>query len=304
MRKIYFLSMGLLSLFCTAQQTISFESSEGFTLGSIHQQNNWEVTLNADNAPIQGQEISNELASDGNYSLKLSVDADENYGWFPIFGAAKEFDTSIDYKNLNIELDVYITDLNGSTYEFGAFGVFENEFIPIAIYSFNYTGNLEIVSNIDYDYEVANFSWENNRWYKLKAEISEDTIKYYIDGNLVFTGPNYSKVNVEGLNFVHDNFGGSAYIDNIKINNRTLATSSVKSQKLTTYPNPVKDILRIDTPQGEQITAIELYNTAGQKVAYFANEKEISVASLQPGLYIVKAITKNDKVYNTKIIKE
>ncbi|QOW10485.1 T9SS type A sorting domain-containing protein [Kaistella flava (ex Peng et al. 2021)] len=304
MKKLYMMAMGFASLFCIAQQTISFENSENFNLGTIHNQNGWEVTLNGNNQPIQNQAISNEFASAGNQSLKIAVDPDEDYGWFPIFGAAKELSPSLNYNNLNLEFDVFISELEGSTFEFGTYGIVADEFVPVFVYSFNYTGNLELVSSADYDYQNANFTWEANKWYKLKVEIRENSIKYYIDGNLVFTGENFSKTNIEGLNFVHDNFGGAAYIDNIKLNNVELSVQSIKNKKLVTYPNPVKDILKIEIPQGEKIASIEVYNVVGQKVAQFADQKEISLYSLKSGLYIVKVLTDKESTYTTKIIKE
>ena len=304
MKKIYLIAFAAASIFCGAQQTISFENSENFTLGSIHNQNGWEVTLNSDNQPVQGQDVSDEFASNGTQSLKINVDLDEDFGWFPIFGAAKELSPSLDYKNLDVEFDVYISELEGSTFEFGAYGIAADEFVPIFVYSFNYTGNLELVNSVDYDYENANFTWAANQWYQLKVEIRENSILYYINGNLVATGENFTKTNIEGINFVHDNFSGAAYIDNIKINNIQLGVQAVQSKKLITYPNPVKDILKIDLPKGEKTKVIEVYNAVGQKVAQFSDQKEISLNNLKAGLYLVKVLTDDNSVHTTKIIKE
>ena len=304
MKKLYFMALGVASLLCSAQQTISFEASEGFNLGSIHNQNGWEVTLNSDNQPITNQTISSEFASNGSNSMKIAVDEAEDFGWFPIVGAAKELSPAFNYKNLNVEFDVYIDEIDGSTFEFGTYGIVDDEFVPVFVYSFNYTGNLELISSIDYDYEDASFTWQANKWYKIKTEITEDAIKYYIDGNLVFTGLNFTKAHIEGLTFLHDNFSGAAYIDHIKINNTALAVESFKSKKWRTYPNPVQDILKIELPQGEKTRTVEVYNTIGQKVAQVAEKKEISFNSLKPGIYIVKVITENEAVYTTKIIKE
>lgn len=304
MKKIYLIAFAAASIFCGAQQTISFENSENFTLGSIHNQNGWEVTLNSDNQPVQGQDVSDEFASNGTQSLKINVDLNEDFGWFPIFGAAKELSPSLDYKNLDVEFDVYISELEGSTFEFGAYGIAADEFVPIFVYSFNYTGNLELVNSVDYDYENANFTWAANQWYQLKVEIRENSILYYINGNLVATGENFTKTNIEGINFVHDNFSGAAYIDNIKINNIQLGVQAVQSKKLITYPNPVKDILKIDLPKGEKTKVIEVYNAVGQKVAQFSDQKEISLNNLKAGLYLVKVLTDDNSVHTTKIIKE
>lgn len=305
MKNKYLLILSFVSSLAFAQQNISFEASEGFTVGSIHGQNGWEVTLNNDDAPINNQTISTEQASAGNQSLKISVDETENFGWFPIYGGAKLFDTAFNYQNTTVEFDVFITELDGSTFEFGTFGIVEtDEFMPISIYSFNYTGNLEVVINEDYDYENTNFTWEANRWYKLKTVTSESEIKFYIDGALIHTLPNFAKTNIAGVNFVHDNFAGSAYIDNIKINDEVLLVNDATKGNIKLYPNPVKDILKLNLPNGEKISTIEVYNTLGQKVSDFSNVEEINLKQLKAGVYIINLKNNKGKTYSSKIVKQ
>jgi len=305
MKNKYFLILSLVTSFAFAQNAISFENAEAYNLGTVHEQNGWEVTLNNDDAPISNQLITNEKASAGTQSLKISPDPNENFGWFPIFGAAKQFSRSYDYHKTTIEFDVFISELEGSTFEFGTFGIVDtDEFMPVSIYSFNYTGNLEVVKNEDYDYEDANFTWEANRWYKLKSVISENSIDFYIDGVLIHTMTNFSKTNIAGINFVHDNFKGSAYIDNIKINDEVLAVNDVKKANIRLYPNPVKDILKLNLPNGEKISAIEVYNTAGQKVSEFKDVQEINLSQLKSGVYIINLKNGKGQIYSSKIIKE
>lgn len=65
MKNKYFLILSLFSSLAFAQQTISFEASEGYTVGNINGQNGWEVTLNNDEEPINNQDVSTDQASDG-----------------------------------------------------------------------------------------------------------------------------------------------------------------------------------------------------------------------------------------------
>jgi hypothetical protein len=305
MKNKYLLMLSLFSSFAFAQQTVSFEASEGYSLGSVQGQNGWEVTLNNDELPINNQVISNEQASNGTQSLKISVDTNEDFGWFPIFGAAKFFENNYSYQTTTVEFDVYITELEGSTFEFGTFGIVEtDEFMPISIYSFNYTGNLEVVANEDYDYENANFTWEANRWYKLKSVTSENKIDFYIDGVLIHSLENFAKTNIAGINFVHDNFGGSAYIDNLKINDEVLAVNDVTKGEIKLYPNPVKDILKLNLPNGEKAATVDVHNAVGQKVADFKNAEEINLSQLKSGVYIINIKNFDGKTYSSKIIKK
>lgn len=302
MKKLYLLALGLATAFATAQ-TFSFETAEGYTPGSIHNQNGWEVTLNSDNQPIQNQVISAERASEGAQSLKIDVDEMEDFGWFPIYGAAKLFDTPVAFNGATVEMDVYITELDGSNFEFGTFGITGDEFVPVAVYSFNYTGMLEVVSSADYDYATTPFTWEANRWYKLKTEIDAAEIRYYIDGALIFTGTNFSQTDLRGLTLVHDNFSGAAYIDNIKITNMTMAVNAVTAGKVAVYPNPTADLVTVKAPAGEKVTSAEVYSAAGEKVLSQPGST-VSLKGLPAGVYLIKTKTSTGKTYNSRVIRK
>lgn len=305
MKNKYLLILSLISSVVFAQQNISFEVSEGFNLGNIQGQNGWEVTLNNDDAPINNQTISSEQTSNGTQSLKIAVDENENPVFLPVFGAAKLFDKTYDYKTTTVEFDVYISQLDGSTFEFGTFGIVDSdEYMPISIYSFNFSGNLEVVINQDYDYENANFAWEANKWYKLKSVTSENKIDFYIDGVLIHSMENFAKTNITGINFVHDNFSGSAYIDNLKINDEVMAVDDVTKGNIKVYPNPVKDILKLSLPNNEKVAIIEVYNTVGQKVSESRNAEEINLSKLRSGVYIINLKNTAGKTYSSKITKQ
>lgn len=305
MKNNYLLILSLVSSFALAQQTVSFETSEAYNLGTINGQNGWEVTLNNDEVPINNQLITDEKASDGTQSLKISVDSNEDPGWFPIFGAAKLFTNPYNYKNSTVEFDVFITELEGSTFEFGTFGVVDtDEFMPVSIFSFNFSGNVQVVKNVDYDYENTSFTWEANRWYKLKLVTSETKADFYIDGVLIQSLENFSKTDITGINFVHDNYSGSAYIDNLKINDEVMAVNEVRKANIQLYPNPVKDVLKLNLPNGEKAVSIEVYNTVGQKVAEFKNTDQVNLSQLKSGNYIINLKNNEGKNYSSKIIKQ
>ena len=72
MKKITLLLICLsFSLCMYSQQTISFEASEGFALGDIHNQAGWTSTGCGAGCNVENQVISNEQASDGTLSLKI-----------------------------------------------------------------------------------------------------------------------------------------------------------------------------------------------------------------------------------------
>jgi len=136
----------------------------------------------------------------------------------------------------------------------------------------------------------------------MKIHITADKITYYLDNVQIFENPNNSKVNILGMNFLHNNYGGNAYYDNIKINNVDLATYEAQhSTGLKIYPNPAKDIVKIDSK--DAIETYNIFSMAGQKVLSGSNAKEINIQSLAKGNYILQVKTKDNKTQSTKLVK-
>lgn len=79
--------------------------------------------------------------------------------------------------------------------------------------------------------------------------------------------------------------------------------SNFKGLKM--YPNPVSDILYIESEQYfEAGTEIEITNTLGQVILKLLYQKEIDVSYLSQGYYILKIILPAKKTIHSKFIKE
>jgi len=76
--------------------------------------------------------------------------------------------------------------------------------------------------------------------------------------------------------------------------------------KLSVYPNPVNESLTINaTFNPSQNRDIYIYSITGQEKMRVLNVgQKISVASLQPGLYIIQIISEDGRIYSGKFIKE
>lgn len=288
-----------------AQETISFETNEGYTTGSLHNQNGWEVTEGSDGV-LSNQILTNEAASDGEISFKNAHEPDFDFQWLPIFGAAKSFETPLDYDGFSISYDIMVTQQLGADFEFTTFGISESEeFFPIAGLGMENRGLIYIISSIDYDFEyIDGVEWEQNVWYNIKIEVSETEIKYYFNDELIYTGNNFTQLNVAGFNMLHNNYGGSAYYDNIKINNETMGIDEIQNQSITVYPNPVKDFINIQLPSTEKVKNIEIISLTGQRVAHSNSEKSLSLGHLSQGVYVLKITTDSGTVFTKKILKK
>ena len=309
MKKIYTLLFIASTTITQAQQTYSFETSEGYVLGNLNQQNNWEVSQAGDGKIVNNQIVTNELASDGTNSFKNGNQADYKEQWFPIMGATKVFDTPTDYKNFTITFDAYVTKRNGADFEFTLYTVNTetDEFYPVAGFGMENRGYLYITKDINYGFDYADDAkdWPINKWNNFKIEVSENEIKYYLNSKLVYTGNNFTKANINGFTMLHNNYGGDAYYDNFKITTENLAINTVNQKELKIYPNPIKDYLAVDTSFQNQIASIEIINTLGQVILKENNvTNRIDTDKLQAGVYVAKIILKDGKVINRKIIKK
>ena len=82
-----------------------------------------------------------------------------------------------------------------------------------------------------------------------------------------------------------------------------MANESLENSDFKIYPNPVKDILKIDL-LNEVNYKIEISNQLGQVV--FSSTKyynSVDISSLSKGIYFVK-LSGNNKTFFEKIIKE
>lgn len=80
-----------------------------------------------------------------------------------------------------------------------------------------------------------------------------------------------------------------------------LSNESFSALEVSLYPNPVNDILHIDT--AEEIKLVTVFGILGNKVLT-STSKEVNVSSLSKGIYIVKIQDADNNVSTKKIIKE
>jgi len=304
MKKNYFLLLAIVSVNALfAQQNISFETSEGYTLGSLNEQNGWEVTLGSDGF-LSNQVVSDEKASEGSFSFKNAFEPTFDDQWFPIFGGSKIFDTPIDYANFTISYDVLATAKLGSDFEFILFAINENEeFTPVAGVGIENRGMIYLTKDENYDFDYAEAVWNANEWVNVKIEVSTNEIKYYINNVLQQTIPNFSQLNIAGFNMLHNNYGADAYYDNFVITTGNLATTTFDKADFSVYPNPVASELSIQLPVNTIIAEAVIYNLAGQQVLQ-SNQNHIDVCSLPSGAYFLKATATNGAAFTRKIIKK
>lgn len=85
------------------------------------------------------------------------------------------------------------------------------------------------------------------------------------------------------------NLGGSLYIDDFSINNEPLSSAELINPKMSIYPNPAKDFMKISHNKDEKLN-LEIFSALGVNV--FKNKvntnERINISNLPAGSYIVK----------------
>lgn len=153
------------------------------------------------------------------------------------------------------------------------------------------------------------------------TRIAGNKVEFIFEGiNLPFDDANNDgyvafKIKTKSNLVVGDTFSNDAniYFDyNFPITTNTFTTTiqvlKVKDFEFgthfTLYPNPVKDVLNLQSKDNTAINSIEIYNILGQVVLAVPNAiSTVDVSNLQSGNYFVKVNT-DLGVSNTKFIKE
>ncbi len=295
-----------ISFGANAQQTISFESSEGFTLGDINGQNGWTVTGDGNGGFIANQEVSDEMYSDGMYSFKIAYDDAFGAQSSTIMGGFYTFDAAVPHES--ITFDVYIDDVEGSDYNFSTANV-EAEYFVSSVH-FVYDGTVGIRDETGALVLATGASWTSGTWHSVKIEVVDGDIVYSIDDTVIYqaTASANQLGDIDHIRFNHDNYGdeGFAYIDNIKINEDDTSTENFDKLGLNVFPNPVNDIVNITSPEAN-IEAITITDLNGRTVKSFnftnVAETTVDASDLSSGIYLLN-ITANGTVATQKIVKK
>lgn len=304
MKNLYTLVLSAVTAVTFAQQqTISFEASEGYQLGTIHNQNGWEVTEGSDGF-LQNQVISNAQAKTGTMSFKNAYEPAFEEQWLPIFGASNNFAQPYPFNNFTISYDILVTETMGADFEFVLYAVnANNEFTPVAGVGLDFTGDIYFIKDADYDIEYIDTQWTPNTWVNVRVEVTTTQVKYYINNIPEYTLANFSALNIAGFNMLHNNYGGDAYYDNFIITTGAMGTDSLSKGAVAVYPNPAQDVISVQLGDNTFVGAVEILNVNGQKVLE-AKSANVNVSTLAPGMYFAKISTSDGITATKKFIKK
>ena len=312
MKKHLLVGMVAFSSLLSAQQLISFESTEGFTLGSIHGQQGWVTgvmdgyDLDVNNTALLATNISdiditNTQAFHNTHSLKLSLTPHTSLGGYDLLGGFYELSAPLDVNNFTISFDLKIENVSNNDFIFQAVNTNASGTPFIYMLDFSYDGNIYALTSTGVGFDLAQISpWTPNTWHRVKIVGTPTGIDYYLDNNIIYVAPHLNPANttINRIDFLHDNIGDTnGFIDRIAINNE--AALSVKetaenNTAITIYPNPTADVLHISSE--EKIHSVAIFDMAGRRMNAELKAHEVDVNHLPKGNYIITISTEKGKV--------
>lgn len=304
MRKNLFTLMAFMSFgafyFKAQMQKISFEASEGYTVGNLGGQQGW---TNWGGIPVANAQVVNSNPTDGARSFNMI----SNGLIQDPCGIEKNITSLVTSNDVEISFDYNFAGLNSSSYEIA---IYNNALIS------DYTAAFQI------DYLTGTLSYRTatglvdgsvlaaNQWHNLKIIIkqSDNTLQYFANGTQIYSGTLGVNKNVQAIDFVYDDYGTGFRVDNIQINNLPVLSTDevVKKEAIKIYPNPTAETLYIETDS--KINSITIFDAKGSLIRNFqetgiSNRKRIDVSDLISGVYMVKVKTSTSE-FTKKIIKK
>ena len=131
-------------------------------------------------------------------------------------------------------------------------------------------------------------------WYPTSADAIANT-NAIIAGTILVTGNTYWAINTNSI-CTSAPFGVTVTV--------TLGNDNFELTNLKYYPNPVTNILKIESQ--ETITGIEIYTMLGQKVIHLIPnvlQVEVNFSELPTAMYLVKVLS-NEKIKTLTILKK
>ncbi len=285
------------SVFTTnAQNFYSFETSEGFTLGDILDQNPnigtfWDTLTDLEDTA----EVSNAYASHGSNSLLIVNWDDQEIGGAYFFNMTSYDKTSVAY-------NIYAPELGGSD---NYFILYDDSGIGTVV-NFNYQGNIRLYNPALQSYSTIG-TYNAAQWYsvEVKIDFTAGTLEILVGDSQIYSDSYLGNgTSVEEIQLAIDNWGTDCYFDNLVISNfDTASTSDFLAASFSVYPNPVKDVLNISNSINAGINSVIITDINGRTVKQSNNVAQINISDLNAGIYFVN-INSNKGSLTKKIVKE
>ena len=80
--------------------------------------------------------------------------------------------------------------------------------------------------------------------------------------------------------------------------------ATLKATVIKLFPNPTSDLVQIQTPTGQAVIGVTLYNAKGQQISHLSNTEAIDLSHVGKGLYVARILLQDHQIISRKIIKQ
>lgn len=295
MKKILLGLTALFALSASAQQTVSFESSENYSIGSAEAQGiitgYWDLT----DYPTEYETmfISDTRATNGTQSLEFESDFS---GWIWMDGVVLPISTS---GNFEVSFDIYLESDEDSDVSIQALQLEDGdeEYTTAGEIRFNWQGFVRTRNGSNG--LVGSTPYLPGQWYPVKivvnTTVTPSTITYYFDGVEVSTGElaatAISTLPIDKIGFLYDNYGSGFNVDNVVVTNITAGTNDFVKNNFKVFPNPATDVLNLTAMTTASINNVSITDVNGRTVKQQnlngVSAAQINVSDLTAGVYFV-----------------
>lgn len=309
MKKQLLVGAFMLASFFTAQaQVISFETSEGFTLGNIAGQENWSLYSEA--TPESTGVVTSSVSLDGSNSLQLvSTNSQPEDDYIGVVGPL--FDSESLPASYDVNFSVYTDAIDaegGSDGLFWGYNLTEDAAPAAYLVYFNYTGVIRFGNGLNASNQVTlateSVPFEASTWYNIKVSFTETTVSYYVNGELIVSADliGGNKPNISS--FVFDDWGTSYFVDSYSFSEPVAGVNENALANLAVYPNPVNDVVNVTVDALVSNVAIVDLNGRTVKTAKFdgVSQASVNVSDLASGVYMM-TVTSDKGATTKKIVK-
>jgi len=270
-----------------AQQLISFEASEGFTLGEINGQNGW--TSNPNYTTFIN--IVDTQSTDGTQSLYFSADPN---GPIPNNSITGTGINGFNFGDITFTADIFVeSGLSPSEFNIILQSLSQNALTSRVVF---FDGTIILVDSIPNPQFVTAGTFPLDVWIELKIvhDFTAGTIDYFIDDNLFYTGNVVNGTGIEEM-LLFSSFNQTGfYIDNINFTPNTLSSSAFEDAVVEVYPNPATERLFFTSGSNDMIKSVQVFDLAGRAYEVDLNsDRSINVDFLTSGMYILNVETTN-----------
>lgn len=159
-------------------------------------------------------------------------------------------------------------------------------------------GNMTLVLNL---LNNPGIEWTN---YSVKLDSSEDwRITHYVwgdvatDEQIMEVLSNVLEIKIRG-EYVSGPDVGS--LDNVILEAENMSVEDISASEIKVYPNPTQGELFLS----ENSKEISVYSLSGQKLKVYSDSKSLNISAFPAGIYILKGIDADGKLFETKVIKK